>query len=116
MCGSGRLVMCHSMCGGEVVVARVLVMRVSMWSSSVVVSRMGSKLCLGLLILFHLLLRCSIECVYLRRARCCMLGCCWAVGYSVLVVCVALWVGGAEVLRAQASLRRWRMVRGGVPV
>ena len=103
---SGRLGVCHSMCGGEVVVARVLVVRVSMWSSSVVMSRMRSSGRLGLLILFHLLLRCSIECVYLRRARCCVLGCVRAVEYPEMIVWVVLRGKCTDVLRAQASLRR----------
>ena len=106
MRGSGRLGVCRSMCGGEVVVARVLVVRVSMWSSSVVMSRMRSSGRLGLLILFHLLLRCSIECVYLRRARCCVLGYFRAVEYPELMVWVVLRGKGAEALRAQVSLRR----------
>jgi hypothetical protein len=106
MRGSGRLGVCHSMCGGEVVVARVLVVRVSMWSSSVVMSGMGSSRRVGLLILFHRLLRCSIECVYLGRERCCVLGCLRAVEYPELMVWVVLRGKGAKVLRAQESLRR----------
>jgi hypothetical protein len=75
VCGSGRAVVCHSVSGGEVVVVRVLVGRVSMWSS-----RYGWMGCrgsrrMGLLILFHLLFRCSMECVYLWELRCCEVGC-----------------------------------------
>jgi hypothetical protein len=73
VCGSGRAVVCHSVSGGEMMVARVLVVRVFMWSSMYVGMGLSSSRSFGLLILFHLLVRCSIECVCLREVRCCVL-------------------------------------------